>query len=70
MNCECISVKNTVKSHHVKRRDCVVGEYNLCSNCGTIEWLWMTDELEEEISESPGFFENFFKKGIKVNRAR
>ncbi len=56
MDCKCISVINIVKSHHVTRNFCVVGEYNLCSNCGLIEWLWMTDDLELEIKETPNHF--------------
>lgn len=60
MQCNCISVRNMTRTHHVTRNFCVVGEYNLCSNCGAIEWLWMTDGLEVEIKETPN---HFFKVG-------
>ena len=65
MPCNCKG--NTIKTHHVTRNFCVKGEYELCGRCGAIEWLWMTDDLEIEIRETPN---HFFKTGAAYGYAR
>lgn len=54
MDCECGI--NQTKRHKVIRNFQAAGEYDLCGMCGKMEWLWMLDELETEICETPNHF--------------
>lgn len=50
---ECNCRLGTVRTHKVVRKYITVAEYNRCSNCDRVEWLWMKDSFEIELMQQP-----------------
>ncbi len=58
MDCSCMTSNTRLKN--IIRNYNVVAEYHRCNHCGRIEWLWMTDEFELEMKNTP---DHWFKTG-------